>query len=69
MVIKLLILIDYFYLYFIYNNFKKILYQNINIIFFFSFNRIDLPPYSTYTILKQKLLLAINEGGEGFSME
>ncbi|ORX64502.1 HECT-domain-containing protein [Anaeromyces robustus] len=33
------------------------------------FNRIDLPPYTTYTQLKQKLLLAISEGMGGFSME
>jgi len=31
-----------------------------------SFNRIDLPPYKTYTQLKQKLLLAITEGMTGF---
>jgi hypothetical protein len=33
------------------------------------FNRIDLPPYSTYTQLKQKLLRAITEGMGGFEME
>jgi len=33
------------------------------------FNRIDLPPYTSYTKLKQKLLLAISEGMGGFSME
>jgi len=33
------------------------------------FNRIDLPPYTSYTQLKQKLLLAISEGMGGFSME
>jgi len=30
------------------------------------FNRIDLPPYTSYTTLKQKLLLAISEGTGGF---
>ncbi|ORX86582.1 HECT-domain-containing protein [Anaeromyces robustus] len=33
------------------------------------FNRIDLPPYTSYTILKQKLLLAISEGVGSFSLE
>jgi len=33
------------------------------------FNRIDLPPYTKYTILKQKLLLAISEGMGGFSLQ
>jgi len=32
------------------------------------FNRIDLPPYTNYALLKQKLLLAISEGIEGFSL-
>jgi len=32
------------------------------------FNRIDLPPYTSYTILKQKLLRAITEGIGGFTM-
>ena len=35
----------------------------------FSFNRIDLPPYTSYTQLKQKILHAITEGMEGFTME
>jgi E3 ubiquitin-protein ligase HUWE1 len=30
------------------------------------FNQIDLPQYSSYDKLRQQLLLAINEGGEGF---
>ncbi|KAH8119411.1 hypothetical protein DFH11DRAFT_1782299 [Phellopilus nigrolimitatus] len=30
------------------------------------FNQIDLPQYSTYEKLRQQLLMAINEGGEGF---
>ncbi|KAH7909328.1 hypothetical protein BJ138DRAFT_1181114 [Hygrophoropsis aurantiaca] len=30
------------------------------------FNQIDLPQYSSYEMLRQQLLLAINEGGEGF---
>jgi len=34
----------------------------------FSFNCIDLPPYPTYTLLKQKLLRAITEGIENFSL-
>lgn len=27
---------------------------------------VDLPQYSSYEMLRQQLLLAINEGGEGF---
>ncbi|KAK7472586.1 E3 ubiquitin-protein ligase tom1 [Stygiomarasmius scandens] len=30
------------------------------------FNQIDLPQYSSYEMLRQQLLLAISEGGEGF---
>ena len=30
------------------------------------FNQTDLPQYSSYEVLRQQLLLAINEGGEGF---
>ncbi|KAF8320698.1 hypothetical protein DL93DRAFT_2163683 [Clavulina sp. PMI_390] len=30
------------------------------------FNQIDLPQFSSYEMLRQQLLLAINEGGEGF---
>lgn len=30
------------------------------------FNQIDLPQYTSYDMLRQQLLLAINEGGEGF---
>ncbi len=30
------------------------------------FNQIDLPQYSSYEMLRQQLLLSINEGGEGF---
>ena len=33
---------------------------------FAGFNQIDLPQYSSYEMLRQQLLLAINEGGEGF---
>lgn len=33
---------------------------------FLGFNQIDLPQYSSYEMLRQQLLLAINEGGEGF---
>jgi len=33
------------------------------------FNRIDLPPYTSYTEMKQKLLLAITEGTGCFSMD
>jgi E3 ubiquitin-protein ligase HUWE1 len=32
------------------------------------FNRLDLPDYPSYEILKSKLLLAINEGSEGFGI-
>lgn len=35
--------------------------------FFIGFNQIDLPQYSSYEMLRQQLLLAINEGGEGFA--
>lgn len=31
------------------------------------FNQIDLPQYTSYEMLRQQLLLAINEGGEGFA--
>ncbi|KAF8629680.1 hypothetical protein AX17_005616 [Amanita inopinata Kibby_2008] len=31
------------------------------------FNQIDLPQYTSYDMLRQQLLLAINEGGEGFA--
>jgi E3 ubiquitin-protein ligase HUWE1 len=31
------------------------------------FNQIDLPQYSSYDMLRQQLLLAIIEGGEGFA--
>jgi len=34
-----------------------------------SFNRIDLPPYTSLTIMKQKLLRAITEGMGDFSIE
>ena len=30
------------------------------------FNQIDLPQYASYEMLRQQLLLALNEGGEGF---
>jgi E3 ubiquitin-protein ligase HUWE1 len=36
---------------------------NVNLL---GFNQIDLPQYSSYEMLRQQLLLAINEGGEGF---
>jgi E3 ubiquitin-protein ligase HUWE1 len=31
------------------------------------FNQIDLPQYTSYEMLRQQLLMAINEGGEGFA--
>ncbi|KAG6866357.1 hypothetical protein C0991_005278 [Blastosporella zonata] len=31
------------------------------------FNQIDLPQYTSYDMLRQQLLMAINEGGEGFA--
>lgn len=34
--------------------------------FLVGFNQIDLPQYSSYEMLRQQLLMAINEGGEGF---
>jgi len=34
-----------------------------------SFNRIDLPPYTTYEQLKEKLLRAITEGVTDFQRE
>lgn len=33
---------------------------------FTSFNQLDLPVYESFDDLKRNLLLAINEGGEGF---
>ena len=36
---------------------------NVNLL---GFNQIDLPQYSSYEMLRQQLLLSINEGGEGF---
>jgi len=36
------------------------------VIYFFSFNRLDLPPYDTYQKLKEKLIKAI-EGSQGFA--
>jgi E3 ubiquitin-protein ligase HUWE1 len=33
---------------------------------FLGFNQIDLPEYTSYDKLRQQLLVAINEGGEGF---
>lgn len=32
------------------------------------FKQLDLPNYSTYEILREKLLFAINEGGEEFNI-
>jgi hypothetical protein len=32
------------------------------------FNRIDLPPYSSYTMLKQKMMKATTEGITGFQL-
>ena len=32
----------------------------------FSINQLDLPEYQTKVILKKKLILAINEGKEGY---
>ncbi len=36
------------------------------LIFELGFNQIDLPQYSSYDMLRQQVLLAISEGGEGF---
>eukprot|EP00833_Pecoramyces_ruminatium_P009760 jgi/Orpsp1_1/1183792/evm.model.c7180000086732.1 len=33
------------------------------------FNRIDLPPYTSYTVMKQKIIIAISEGMGTFSIE
>ena len=41
------------------------MYSN-NIFFTCSFNRLDLPPYESYEVLREKLIGAI-EGSEGFS--
>ena len=30
------------------------------------FPSVDLPEYSSYEMLRQQLMLAVNEGGEGF---
>lgn len=40
----------------------------LNFFLFFSFNRLDLPPYKNYEQLKEKLLFAIEET-EGFGQE
>jgi len=40
------------------------LYNSIN--YYFSFNRIDLPPYKSYQQLRDKLVKAI-EGSQGFA--
>jgi len=39
---------------------------SINQIIFISFNHIDLPPYSSYAMLKQKMMKVITEGITGF---
>jgi len=44
------------------------MYSINQIIFYFSFNRIDLPPYSSYTMLKQKMMKATTEGITGFQL-
>jgi E3 ubiquitin-protein ligase HUWE1 len=36
------------------------------ILLFTGFNQIDLPQYTSYEMLRQQLLLAIEEGSEGF---
>lgn len=41
--------------------------QVLNVTFILGFNQIDLPQYTSYEMLRQQLLLAINEGGEGFA--
>lgn len=41
---------------------------NFLFLLFFSFNRLDLPPYKNYEQLKEKLLFAIEET-EGFGQE
>ncbi|ORX81434.1 HECT-domain-containing protein [Anaeromyces robustus] len=47
---------------------KKFGYENQLPVTHTCFNSIDLPPYSTYHQLKQKLTLAINEGSELFEL-
>jgi len=42
-------------------------YTNNLIFNVLGFNQIDLPQYTTYEMLRQQLLMAINEGGEGFA--
>lgn len=32
------------------------------------FNRLDLPPYSSYTSLQSRLIIAVNEGYAGFAL-
>ena len=34
---------------------------------YIGFNQIDLPQYTSYEMLRQQLLMAIHEGGEGFA--
>jgi E3 ubiquitin-protein ligase HUWE1 len=47
--------------------YRQLLLWSLNVLIFVTgFNQIDLPPYSSYEMLRQQLLLAINEGGEGF---
>jgi len=54
----------YFFLNIIFDIFIYLIFSNL-----ISFNRIDLPPYTSYTKMRQKLLLAISEGTGGFSIE
>lgn len=54
-------------------NHSFICYGNVIIcfsffVFFFSFNRLDLPPYKSYEQLVEKLTFAIEET-EGFAQE
>lgn len=44
----------------------KIYKNNYNRFYFYSFNRIDLPPYESYQQLRDKLIKAI-EGSQGFA--
>lgn len=38
-----------------------------DVVLYLGFNQIDLPQYTSYEMLRQQLLMAINEGGEGFA--
>jgi E3 ubiquitin-protein ligase HUWE1 len=50
-----------------FNQSESSLSMSVRIVTNFVSSSVDLPQYSSYEMLRQQLLLAINEGGEGFS--